>query len=105
MSVGSILIGVSVALLVAAYLARPFRPVRAGGDFDRMIEIWVARARSDIPPEPALAPERSPAAQPSAPQPETAAEPVNFCPQCGRRVGPDDRFCAGCGRRLPGGDA
>ena len=44
MSIGSILVGVSVALLVAAYLARPFRPTRAGDDVDRMIETWVTRA-------------------------------------------------------------
>ncbi|MGD1992189.1 MAG: zinc-ribbon domain-containing protein [Anaerolineae bacterium] len=100
MSIGSILVGVAVALLVAAYLARPFRPTRAGGDIDRSIETWVARAQSDVPAELELEPERS-----LAPQREEVAEPVNFCPQCGRRVGPDDRFCAGCGRRLPGGGA
>lgn len=101
MSIGSILVGVAVALLVAAYLARPFRPTRPGSDFDRTIEAWVARARSEVPAEPELEPERPPV----APQGEPAAEPVNFCPQCGRRVAPDDRFCAGCGRQLPGGGA
>ena len=100
MSIGSILVGVSVALLVAAYLARPFRPTRAGDDVDRMIETWVTRARSEVPTEPELEPERMP-----SPAPQATAEPVNFCPQCGRRVGPDDRFCAGCGRQLPGGGA
>ncbi|MEW5986547.1 MAG: zinc ribbon domain-containing protein [Chloroflexota bacterium] len=27
---------------------------------------------------------------------------VNFCPQCGRRVDPQDRFCAYCGEKLDG---
>jgi hypothetical protein len=27
-------------------------------------------------------------------------ETAQFCPSCGRRRGPDDRFCAGCGRPL-----
>ena len=103
MSIGSILVGVSVALLVAAYLARPFRPTQSGGDFDRAIETWVARARSQVPVEPELEPEQPVGPQPEAPQ--EVAEPVNFCLQCGRRVGSDDRFCAGCGRRLPGGGA
>lgn len=26
---------------------------------------------------------------------------TNFCPSCGERVDPDDRFCRKCGRELP----
>lgn len=83
MSIGSILVGVAFALIVGAYLARPFRRGRV--DLDRVIETWVARART------------------AGEAKDGVEEAVNYCPQCGRRVGPDDRFCAGCGRQLPGG--
>ncbi len=90
MSVGAIFIGVGVAVLVGAYLALPFRAteaVREEAQLERAIEQWVAQART----------RRRPSAD-AVPEPETEA--VNFCPACGRRVGPDDRFCARCGRPL-----
>jgi hypothetical protein len=83
MSVGAILVGAALVLLVGAYLARPFR--KAEMDPDRAMERWVAQARRRGGGE-----QRS----------REAERPVNFCPQCGRRVGPDDRFCAGCGTPL-----
>ncbi len=76
---GSILVGIAVALVVGAYIARPFRVAGEGVEVERTIEGWVARVRAEG--------RRSP-------------EAVNYCPQCGRRVGPDDRFCPGCGTRL-----
>jgi hypothetical protein len=92
MSIGSVLVGVAIALIVGAYLARPFRVVNAnvdeGANLDRDIEAWVAQARS-----------RGTGISSA----EADSEPVNFCFECGRRVGPDDRFCAGCGTRLRGG--
>ena len=89
MSIGSVLVGVAVALVVGAYLARPFRVVSVNADanLDRDIEAWVAQARS-----------RGTAISSA----EAELEPVNFCFECGRRVGSDDRFCAGCGTRLRG---
>ena len=83
---GSILVGLALSLVVVAYLARPFRPVRAKVDLDRAIEVWLARGQVE---------------RPAALKEEAAT--ADFCPQCGRRAGPDDRFCAGCGRPLPGG--
>ncbi len=88
MGIGSILVGVALALLVGAYLARPFR--RPEADPDRAIEHWVAQARA--------AARAGGEVEPSPPAVEEG--PVNFCPRCGRRVGPDDRFCAGCGTPL-----
>ncbi|HHS97850.1 MAG TPA: zinc ribbon domain-containing protein [Chloroflexi bacterium] len=85
MSVGSLLVGAALALMVGAYLARPFR--RPEADLDRAIEQWVAQTYATLQ-----------SARPPAPTPSEG--PVNFCPQCGRRVGPDDRFCAGCGTPL-----
>jgi len=99
MSLGAIFIGVGVAVVVGVYLALPFRAVgetvkeagkeaRAEARMERAIEQWVAQARThrsspeDVAPEP------------------DQAEVMNFCPACGRRVGPDDRFCARCGRSL-----
>jgi len=87
MSPGSLLIGLALALVVGAWLARPFRRAAAP---DRAIEYWVARARA-VGGEPLGAAEG---------RPEPADE-VNFCPRCGRRVGPEDRFCARCGAPLP----
>ena len=90
MGIGSILVGVAVALIVGAYLARPFRVAKVTTDLDQAIETWVAfvRAEGAVP---------SPA--------EKGLEPTNFCHQCGRRVVSDDRFCAGCGTLLRGGTA
>jgi hypothetical protein len=33
-------------------------------------------------------------------EPVPANGAIQFCPQCGRRVEPDERFCAGCGHKL-----
>lgn len=82
MGIGSILVAIALALVVGVYLARPFR--RAGIDADRAIEAWVAQARAQGTGE------------------EQAA--ASYCPQCGRRVAPDDQFCARCGTRLQGGE-
>jgi hypothetical protein len=76
-SVGSVLVGVGIALVVAAYLARPFRVRRSGADLDRVVEIWVGQVRA-------------------------TGDEARHCTQCGRRAGRDDRFCAGCGARLDG---
>jgi hypothetical protein len=82
MSVGTILVGIAVALVVAAYLARPFRKGEA--DIDRAIETWVAQVHAE--------------GRPREDKPE--AEPLSYCPQCGLRVRPDDCFCSGCGMPL-----
>lgn len=83
MSIGSILVAVALAVVVGAWLLRPFR---RQVDPDRAIEAWVARERAGRPP--------------TAPVEEAE---VNFCPRCGRQVGPEDRFCARCGAPLRGG--
>ena len=110
MSPGSLLIGLALALVVGAWLARPFR---RAADPDRAIEYWVARARAvdggpigeaegPVGSEPRSEAEWRPAG--SKPRSEAEWRPtdeVNFCPRCGRRVGPEDRFCARCGAPLP----
>ena len=83
MSVGSVLIGVAVVMVVATYLARPFRSARVSKDLDREIEGWVAQVRAWG----MLSGENG---VPGA------------CPHCGHPVAPDDRFCAACGAPLPG---
>jgi uncharacterized paraquat-inducible protein A len=88
MSIGSILVGIAVAMVVVAYLARPFRQARANADLDRDIEAGVAKVRAEM--------EKA--------QGDTAAEDgTAYCPRCGRRAGPDDRFCARCGTQLQEG--
>jgi tRNA(Ile2) C34 agmatinyltransferase TiaS len=88
MSIGSILVGIAVAMVVVAYLARPFRQARANADLDREIEAGVARVRAEM--------EKA--------QGDTAAEErTACCPRCGRRAGPDDLFCARCGTQLQEG--
>jgi len=124
MSPGSLLIGLALALVVGAWLARPFR---RAADPDRAIEYWVARARAmgggpigEAEGRPAGSEPRSEAEwrpvgseprseaewRPAGSEPRSEAEwrptdEVNFCPRCGRRVGPEDRFCARCGAPLP----
>ena len=88
MSIGSVLVGIAVAMVVVAYLARPFRQARANADLDRDIEAGVAQVRAEM--------EKA--------QGDTAAEDgTAYCPRCGRRAGPDDRFCARCGTQLQEG--
>ncbi len=88
MSIGSILVGIAFALIVGAYLARPFRTATI--DLDRAIEVWVAKAREEGQRGSRVEEQKS----------ERIEGKVNYCPQCGRSVGPDDRFCAGCGTPL-----
>lgn len=90
MSIGSVLIGLALALVVGAWLARPFR---RAADPDRAIEHWVAQARA-AHGEPFVVRhevERSAV---------DVDEDIHFCPRCGRRVGPEDRFCARCGASI-----
>ena len=102
MSVGSVLVGLALALVVGAYLARPFRTVAL--DLDRTIKTWVAEVRAERQrrrPVVAVAPTGSGGA--GEQRSREAEEAINYCPHCGRRVSPDDHFCAGCGTSLRGG--
>jgi len=94
MGVGSVFLGIALLLVVAAYLARPFRIARAGMDLDRAIEAWVAQVRVEGHGDGEVEERGS----------EGAERQVNFCPQCGQRVGPNDRFCAQCGAPLGEGE-
>ncbi len=85
MSFGSVLIGLALALVVGAWLARPFRRAI---NLDRAVEHWVAQARAAA---------RS---QPRSEAEGRSGEEIQFCPRCGRRAGPEDRFCARCGAPL-----
>lgn len=90
MGIGSIVVGIALLLIVAAYLARPFRVARANVELDRAIEAWVAQVRGEG--------HRGGGGEELGS--EGAERQVNFCPQCGQRVGPGDRFCAQCGAPL-----
>jgi NADH pyrophosphatase NudC (nudix superfamily) len=77
------------------YVDTPAAPVPV--DVDDQIEASVRKLRT--PQEVDVAIE---AAVKQARQKEVvpANGAVQFCPQCGRRVEPDERFCAGCGHKL-----
>jgi hypothetical protein len=97
MSIGSILIGTAALIVVAAYVARPFR-ARGTSTTDEAIEAWVARI-GDEPDEKDETYTDRPSER-AAPREEAAERVVNFCPQCGQRAEPEDRFCSGCGTPL-----
>jgi hypothetical protein len=98
MSIGAVLVGIGALAVVVAYVARPFRSATGGAGLDRAIEAWVAQARNEEAVD-----ERAGAHEGHEKGVDGEPPVVNFCPQCGRQVAPDDRFCAGCGTRLPGG--
>lgn len=104
MTLGSLLIGIAVTLVVVAYLARPFRAERRS--VDAQIEAWVAEARrasTASPPASSSEASSSEAGSSEAASALPAAasdDEINFCPQCGRKVAPDHRFCPGCGYQL-----
>lgn len=100
MSIGSILVAVAVALVVGAYLARPFRRGRV--NLDQAIETWISRVKMDNTGGDSAASVAASAVQDAAAG--SAEDAVNYCSQCGRRVRADDRFCARCGRPLPRGE-
>ncbi len=79
-----------VAADVDAQIEAAIRRVRTPEQLDDQIEEAVRQARVR-PSVPATTPAVSPPANGKATQ---------FCPQCGRRVEPDDRFCPKCGRNL-----
>jgi hypothetical protein len=100
MSIGAILVGMGALIVVVAYVARPFRAATISGDLDRTIEAWVARARD----EEGVGRRTEARGERSGPV-GGESEAINFCPQCGRQVAPDDRFCSGCGTQVRGGSA
>lgn len=77
MGVGSVLVGVGLAIVVVAYLVRPFRTARVEPDWDALVETWLSQVRA-IPDQ------------------------ARYCTRCGRRARPDDCFCGGCGAGLDG---
>lgn len=119
MSLGSIFVGLAIAVIVIAYIARPFRAASgaAASRTDKLIEAWVRAATVPTPAaqnvvaEPggdAVASVITPPVAPApvvvpraAARPASSSEAVNFCPQCGRRVTSEYRFCPGCGALLP----
>jgi hypothetical protein len=94
MGIGSILVGIALLLVVAAYLARPFRVARPGVGLDRAIEGWVAQVEAEGRGNGGVGELGS----------ERAGRRVNFCPQCGQGASPGDRFCAQCGAPLGEGE-
>ena len=106
MSIGTYLVGTAVIILIAAYVGSPFRRTKV--DVDSVIEKWVSDASHRIKVQRPLFDEEitDEVIITGAVEHDVAdAEPVNFCPQCGRRVEEDHRFCPGCGTQLVKGAA
>jgi hypothetical protein len=95
MGLDTVLVGIGLLVVVVAYVARPFRAAIEGADPQKAIEFWVAQIREGQE----LGLERGDPAGP-----DSRADGINFCPECGRRVSSGDRFCSGCGTRLRGGE-
>jgi hypothetical protein len=108
MSLGSIFVGLAIAVITIAYIVHPFRaaPGAVVSRTDKLIEAWV-RAAPVVTPgakDAVTAPREDAPADAAAPATVQVVAPsgvVNFCPQCGRRVTSDYRFCPGCGAPLP----
>lgn len=70
---------------VDAQIEAAVRRLRTPEQVDAQIEAAILQARQQPPPTMAT--------------PATNGT-TQYCPQCGRRVEPDERFCARCGRKL-----
>ena len=95
-----------MAIVVIAYVLRPFREVSEEGALDRAIEAWIAELSADAG---ALESSRYNGDSETAHQVQhedarPAGGVINYCSQCGRRVSSEDRYCSGCGYRLGGGN-
>jgi hypothetical protein len=93
------LVGLAVLAVVAAYLAQPFRPT-GGAAVDRKIEAWVKQVGADASGVTEQRQHEPLTGSNEAMETSEVTETINYCPKCGRRVGPDDRFCSGCGMQL-----
>ncbi len=106
MSFEAILAGLGVAIVVIAYVTRPFREASDQDTFDGAIEAWIMELRADAG---ALEPGGDDRGTETMRQVECeSASPeggvINCCSQCGRPVASKDRYCSGCGYRLGGDD-
>jgi hypothetical protein len=72
----------------ALHILKELDGVEGGEDVDAAIEREVRQLRMEKEPESEKRHEK-----------ETALQ-LNFCPQCGKKVGPSDNFCHGCGMKF-----
>ncbi|NLE43985.1 MAG: hypothetical protein GX620_04640 [Chloroflexi bacterium] len=80
MGAGSVLVIIAVALVIIAYVARPFVVASLVDDPDRTIERWVSWQRAQVGGR--------------------TDDGERFCTQCGHCATKDDRFCSRCGTAL-----
>ena len=111
MSVGALLVGLAAAVVLAAYVALPFRKTK---DPDQQIEAWLAALRAaqwdagaqekdaelwkrEVPSPKAAGDALTREGEPVSP---VVDSDVAFCHQCGRPVRSHHRFCPRCGAHL-----
>jgi len=86
------------------YVETSAAPPAIDPSVDAQIEAAVRRARTpqqlDDELEAAIRQARAKPAAKATPAAEASNGAMRYCPQCGRRIEPDDRFCPGCGRNL-----
>lgn len=73
MQIGTILVVLSLSMLLATYILRPF--LSQDRDLETVIDARVAELH----------------------EADVLETQVHFCTQCGHQLAPDDRFCAQCG--------
>jgi hypothetical protein len=73
MQIGTILVVLSLSMLLATYILRPF--LSQDRDLETVIDARVVELR----------------------EADALEAQVHFCTQCGHQLAPDDRFCAQCG--------
>jgi predicted amidophosphoribosyltransferase len=78
MQIGTILVVLSLSMVLATYILRPF--LSKDRDLESVIDARVAELRD---------------ADGDSPQ-------VHFCTQCGHQLADGDRFCAQCGHPVAG---
>jgi len=73
MHIGTILVTLALTLFIAAYISKPLQSDKK--DLEEIIESRVTETRKNKKEE----------------------HQVQFCTQCGHKLGPEDRCCAQCG--------
>jgi hypothetical protein len=94
---GSGFLGMNIAILIVLFVVVPLVFII----LIVVIIILVVRRKRRTPAAPAAAaPPEENAAEKSEKQTKKAEPEAGFCPNCGERLKPGDKFCSGCGNKV-----